>query len=120
MGCDHHIPFTQTLTSIIRLIIMLLSEVKTKLNITTLNLNTSTDADGKPTVDKKTGKAGQWLRHWDEETRSAISIGLDLYTKLKAGEQITTLGVQTETRTGAKGDYTAHRIVQYKEAEFSL
>lgn len=91
---------------------MNLSEVKNKLGIETLSLNTSTDAQGV--------KDPEWMRHWDNENRLAISIPTEIVNKLKADPTINTLAIQTESKTGAKGEYTAHRIVMYTPAEETL
>lgn len=91
---------------------MNLNEIKAKLNIETLALNTSTDAQGV--------KDPEWMRHWDNESRMAISIPTEIVNKLKADPTINTLALQTESKTGAKGEYTAHRIVMYPPAEITL
>ena len=87
-----------------------IQEIKSKLGISTLNLNTAQDSDGKPT---------EWMRHWDNDNRVAVSIHKETITAIKAGEG-TTLDIQTETRKGAKGEYTAKRIVMYTPAEMTL
>lgn len=89
---------------------MNISQIKEQLNMPVLNLNTAKDKDDKPT---------DWMRHWDNDNRVAVSIHKDTVAQIKAGNA-TTLGIQTETRTGSKGDYTAHRIVQYTPAEETL
>lgn len=89
---------------------MLLSEVKSTLGISQLNLNTAMDKDNKPT---------EWMRHWDNDGRVAVSIHKDTVTAIKS-DPTCNLGIQTETRTGTKGEYTAHRIVKYNEAEAVL
>lgn len=88
-----------------------LATIKETLNIETLHLNTSNDDKGNPT---------KWLRHWDNTDRIAVSIHMDLFTELKSDSTIDTLGLQTETRKGSKGDYTAHRIVKFKPSQFKL
>jgi hypothetical protein len=90
---------------------MNLSEIKEKVGVSTLELNTSTDADNNPT---------DWMRHWDNDNRVAVSIHKDLVSELKADREITTLGLQTETRSGSKGAYVAHRIVKYAASEAVL
>lgn len=89
---------------------MNIAEIKEQLGISTLNLNTAKDKDGQPT---------EWMRHWDNDNRVAVSIHKETVAKIKAGSA-TTLGTQTETRTGAKGEYKAIRIVQYTPAEETL
>lgn len=82
-------------------------EIKQELGIAQLNLNTAVD---------NAGKATDWMRHWDNDSRVAVSIHKDTVTAIKADASCN-LGIQTETRTGSKGDYTAHRIVKYSPAE---
>lgn len=91
---------------------MNLEEIKSKLGIATFNLNTSTDKDGK--------KDAEWMRHWDNDNRVAVSIPTEVVTKLKADSTIGTLGIQTEMKTGKQGEYTSHRIVMFKPAEETL
>ena len=90
---------------------MNLAQVKTELGIPTLQLNTATDAAGNKTA---------WMRHWDNDNRRAVSIHKDLVEELKANPAIDSLAIQEDTRTGAKGDYKALRIVKYTPAETSL
>ena len=92
-------------------IIMTLAEIKSKLNIPTLELNTAKDAAGDPT---------EWMRHWNNDTREAVSIHKDLVADIKANPGLSSLGLQTETRTGEKGDYTAYRVVKFKTAEVTI
>ena len=87
-----------------------IQEVKQELGYGALNLNTANDKDGKAT---------DWFRHWDNDGRIAVSLHKDTFKAIKAGG-VTTLGIQVETRTGAKGDYTAKRIVMFEEAEETL
>ena len=87
-----------------------LNAIKQQLGYSQLNLNTANDATGVPT---------QWLRHWDNANRVAVSIHKELVEKIQAGTA-GDLAIQTETKTGSLGDYTAHRIVGYKPAEITL
>lgn len=89
---------------------MNISELKSTLNIATLQLNSSTNKEGKP---------DGWMRHWSNEDRVAISIHKETVAAIKANPEAD-LGLQTETRTADKGEYTAHRIVMYKAAEETL
>lgn len=98
---------------------MNITQIKDTLKMPELALNTATDADGNPIVDAD-GKKGQWLRHWDNDSRTAVSIHKDLFEEIKADSTISTLGLQKETRSGELGDYTAMRIVKYAPAEFTL
>jgi len=89
---------------------MNLSEIKIALGVEQLNLNTAEDKDGNKT---------EWMRHWDNAGRIAISIHKDTIKACQDGTP-STLDIQTETRTGSKGDYTAKRIVMYTPAEVTL
>lgn len=90
---------------------MNLTEIKEKLGISQLELNTAKDADNNAT---------DWMRHWDNDNRVAVSIHKDLVGELKADANIAALGLQKETREGEKGSYTAYRIVKYTPAETTL
>ena len=90
---------------------MTITQIKEKLNLKALDLNTSEDGKGNKT---------DWMRAWDNENRVAVSIHKELVAEIKADATIASLGLQTETRQGEKGDYTAHRIVKYAPAEVSL
>ena len=85
-------------------------EVKAKLGFSSLQLNVAMDKDNKPT---------DWMRHWDNDKRVAVSIHKDTVTAIKADTSIN-LGLQTETRNGSKGAYTAYRIVKYNAADVVL
>ena len=98
---------------------MNIAQIKSTLGFPELALNTATDIDGNPTVDAD-GKVGQWLRHWDNDSRTAVSIHKDLFMEIQADNTISSLGLQTETREGEKGNYTAKRIVKFTPAEFTL
>lgn len=87
-----------------------LTQIKTKLGYDQFNLNTATK-DGKPT---------DWLRHWDNDNRVAVSIHKDTVAQIQANPQMNELSLQEDTRTGAKGEYKALRIVAYKPAEVVL
>ena len=90
---------------------MNIQDIKNTLNINTLQLNTATDKDGNKTA---------WMRHWNNTDRMAVSIHKDTVNAIQADTQLDTLDIQTEIRNGAKGSYTAHRIVAYKPAETTL
>lgn len=81
-----------------------LAQIKSKLGISQLELVTAQDVNGNKT---------EWLRHWDNDTRTAVSIHKDLATELKSNTAITSLSLQTEQRAGEQGPYTAHRIVKH-------
>jgi hypothetical protein len=90
---------------------MTLTEIKTKLDIVSLQLNTAKDKDDKETA---------WMRHWDNENRVAVSIHKELVAELQGNSNLASLGLQSETRNGTQGDYTAYRIVKYNPAEVTL
>lgn len=90
---------------------MTLAEIKNKVGVTNLELNTATDADDKPT---------DWMRHWNNDERVAISIHKELVEKIKVNPAVSNLAIQTEIKVAAKGNYTSYRIVQYTEAELVL
>jgi hypothetical protein len=90
---------------------MTLNDIKSKVGVSKLELNTAKDSDGNAT---------EWMRHWDNDNRVAISIHKDLVGELQADANITSLGLQTEIRTGEQGDYTAYRVVKYSPAETTL
>lgn len=90
---------------------MNLSEIKSKLQIETLSLNTAMDKDNNPT---------EWMRHWDNENRVAVSMHKELVSELKADPEINSLGLQSETRQGSQGPYTAFRVVKFTPAEVTL
>lgn len=94
---------------------MTIKEVKTTLGVEALNLSVALDGEGQPT---------QWLRAWDDENRIATSIHLDLFNEIKADTkgEITTLGIQTETRISneSQREYTSKRIVKYTPATHVL
>ena len=90
---------------------MNLLDIKTELAISTFELNTAKD---------KAGNSTEWLRHWDNNRRIAVSLHKELAKELKSNPKLTGLGLQTSTLTGEQGDYTAHRIVKYTPAEMTL
>lgn len=81
-----------------------LAQIKSKLGISQLELVTAQDINGNKT---------EWLRHWDNDTRTAVSIHKELAMELKSNPAITSLSLQTEPKVGEQGPYTAHRIVKY-------
>ncbi len=85
-------------------------EIKDELGYGALNLNTAQDAGGVDT---------DWMRHWGNDNRVAVSMHKDTVAAIQMDAN-TNLGIQTETRTGAKGDYVAKRIVMYTPAEVVL
>ena len=89
---------------------MNITEVKSELGYSVLNLNFAEDKDGNKT---------EWLRHWDNENRIAVSIHQDTVKEIRENNP-STLSLQSEVRTGAQGDYEAKRIVLHKPAEMTL
>lgn len=89
---------------------MNLQQIKDALGIPALSLNTAKDKNDQPT---------DWMRHWDNDNRVAVSIHKDTVKAIQEKQEVT-LGLQTETRTGSKGEYTAKRIVAYTPAEVTL
>lgn len=83
-----------------------LKQVKEKLGLNQLELVTANDTTGAPT---------DWLRHWDNDRRMAVSIHKELAAELAADKQgsITALSLQHEQRVGEQGPYDAYRIVKY-------
>ena len=91
---------------------MKLADIKTKLGIAQFNLNTATNEAGEKT---------EWMRHWDNENRIAVSLHKDLVEDLKVNSKtINTLGLQHEERKGEQGPYQSYRIVKYAESEETL
>jgi len=58
---------------------MNIAEIKSKLNIAALELNTAKDSNDKPT---------DWMRHWDNDNRIAVSIHKELVAEIKANSNI--------------------------------
>jgi hypothetical protein len=90
---------------------MKLHEVKQTLGYQTLGLNTVVTATGEKT---------SWMKHWDNDNRIAVLIHKDTLTKVKANPDCSSLGIKSATKQGSKGEYTAHTIVMYSEAEETL
>jgi len=90
---------------------MNLAQVKSKLEIPQLDLNTAKNLAGEST---------EWMRHWDNDRRIAVSIHKDLVAELKADKNIASLALQHEIRKGDQGDYQSYRIVKYAPAEETL
>jgi hypothetical protein len=83
---------------------MNISEIKASVGVKVLELRTATTEAGADT---------DWMRHWDNDNRVAVSIHKDLVKDLKGDPGIATLGLQKEIRTTSKGSYTAFRIVNF-------
>jgi hypothetical protein len=88
-----------------------IAQIKEQLGLAQLNLNTALDAKGVAT---------DWMRHWENDTRTAISIHKDTVAAIKADPNVN-LGLQEEKRTSEKGEeYRAIRIVKFTPAEMTL
>lgn len=90
---------------------MNLPEVKTKLGVQTINLNQ---------VKTETGEKTAWFKHWDNDNRVAILVHQDTLNKIKADAGLNTLGINTQTKQGAQGEYIAKTICIYTPAEETL
>lgn len=88
-----------------------LSEIKSKLGVETLQLNTVITEGGDKTP---------WLKQWDNTSRIAVLIHKDTLARIKAEPGISTLGLNIQTKTGAQGEYIAKTICIYTEAEETL
>jgi len=90
---------------------MNLSEVKKTLGVETINLTT---------VETATGEKTEWMKDWDNNKRVAVLIHKETLAKLKAKPECASLGLNTQIKQGAKGEYRAITIVMYTEAEETL
>jgi hypothetical protein len=88
-----------------------LAEIKSKLGVETLQLNTVITEGGDKTP---------WLKQWDNTSRIAVLIHKDTLAKIKAKPSISTLGLNIQTKTGTQGEYTAKTICIYTESEETL
>ena len=88
-----------------------LSEIKRELGVEVINLNT---------VVTESGDKTPWLKHWDNTNRIAILVHKDTLALIKADSSLSTLGVNTQLKVGAMGDYVAKTIVIYNPAEETL
>jgi hypothetical protein len=88
-----------------------LAEIKRELGVETINLNT---------VVTESGEKTPWLKHWDNANRVAILVHKDILALITANNSLSTLGVNTQTKVGAQGEYVAKTIVIYTPAEITL
>jgi hypothetical protein len=88
-----------------------LVEVKRELGYDVLNLNTVITSEGEKTA---------WMKQWDNSNRVAVLVHKDTLALIKANPSLSTLGVNTQIKQGAQGEYTAKTICIYKEAEETL
>ena len=88
-----------------------LAEIKRELGIETIGLNP---------VMTESGERTDWFKQWNNDSRVAILIHKDTLAKVKANPNIASLGLNTQVKQGAKGEYVAKTIVAYTEAEETL
>lgn len=88
-----------------------IAEIKVELGVQTLNFNT---------VKTATGDSTSWLKDWNNDSRIAVLIHRDTLNAIKANSSVASLGVNTQIKQGAQGEYVAKTIVLYKEAEETL
>jgi hypothetical protein len=88
-----------------------LSEVKRELGYDVLNLNTVVTESGEKTA---------WLKQWDNSNRIAVLVHKDTLALIKANPSLASLGLNTQVKQGAQGEYTAKTICIYAEAEETL
>jgi len=88
-----------------------LAEIKRQLGYDVLNLNTVVTESGEKTA---------WLKQWDNDSREAVLIHKDTLALINANKSLSTLGINTQIKMGAQGEYTAKTICIYAEAEVTL
>mgnify|MGYP003587791820 FL=1 len=90
---------------------MNIQEIKTKLGVQTLPLNQ---------VVTETGERTSWFKHWDNDRRIAVLVHADTLALIKANPAMSSLGLNTQTKQGSQGEYTAITICNYKPADETL
>ena len=90
---------------------MNIQEIKTKLGVQTLPLEIVRTQTGEPT---------SWFRKWDNDSRIAVLVHADTLALIKANPAMSSLGLNTQTKQGSKGEYKAITICNYKEADVTL
>ena len=88
-----------------------LSEVKRDLGVEVLNLNVVVTDKGEKTA---------WYKHWDNSNRIAILVHKDTLALIKAQPTMSTLGLNTQKKQGAQGEYVAKTICIYAPADETL
>ena len=88
-----------------------LVEIKKQLGVEVINLNTVITEGGDKTP---------WLKHWDNANRVAILVHKDTLALIQSNNSLNTLGINTQVKQGAQGEYVAKTICIYAEAEVSL
>ncbi len=72
----------------------------------------------------KEGEATEWMRHWNNDSRIAVSIAKDTVALITAkdpkAEHLVLQGPETRTSGESGEDYTAYRIVAVTPAEVTL
>ena len=87
---------------------MNLNEVKVALGVESISLNKVVTADNVETA---------WFKAWDNTNRIAILMHKDTLATIKANKAIVNLGINTQVKQGAKGEYTAKTICIYTPAD---
>lgn len=90
---------------------MNLNEIKRTLGLETLGLNKVVTVDNVQT---------EWYKHWNNDQRIAVLMHKDTLAAIKADKSLDTLGINTQTKTGAQGDYVAKTICIYKPYDETL
>lgn len=88
-----------------------LAEIKKELGVEVINLNT---------VITESGEKTPWLKHWDNANRIAILIHKDTLALITADKSLSNLGLNTQTKVGAQGEYLAKTIILYTPTEVTL
>ena len=88
-----------------------LAEIKVKLGVQSLPLNRVVTEAGEKTA---------WFKHWDNDNRVAILVHEDTLAQIKANSSIDNLGINTQVKQGAQGEYTAKTICHYSIADETL
>lgn len=72
----------------------------------------------------KEGESTDWMRHWNNDARKAVSIAKDTVALIQAkdpkAEHLVLQGPETRTSTESGQDYEAYRIVAVTPAEITL
>ena len=88
-----------------------LAEIKGKLGVQSISLNQ---------VVTEAGEKTPWFKHWDNDNRVAILVHQDTLNQIKADAGLNTLGINTQTKQGAQGEYIAKTICIYNPADETL
>jgi len=88
-----------------------LSEVKRELGVEVLGLNVVITESGEKTA---------WYKHWDNSNRVAVLVHKDTLALIKADPSLASLGLNTQVKQGAQGEYTAKTICIYAPADETL